>query len=559
MPEQVAHFAPYPDPIAKYRGMSWLSPVIEEIVADSSATSHKRNFFDSGAKLGYVVTMDGDMAPQKFDEWVKRFKQGHEGALNAYKTLFLAGGADVKVVGADMKQVDFKAIQGAGETRICAAARVPPIIAGVSEGLQSATYSNYGQARRAFADLTMRPMWRNMVGSFARLVPVPAAAELWYDDRDIPFLQEDQSDRAAIQKTDAETIHTLVIAGFEPDTAVKAVMSGDYGLLQHSGMYSVQLTPPGAVSEGKGALVGGAVVPRRTARRRPQQHRSSPAFPKGQSVARPYSLSEGYMSDQTPPRENLIRAVMPGLEFRDATEGDPLPDGVIGILRVLFSPVGEWTEINSAWEGNFLERFAEGAWKKTIRESAAKVRSLFQHGMDPQVGDKPLGPIRMLEEGDRRRLRRGRAARHLLQPGSAPGPEGGPVRGVASLRGDARGVGRQPGAFRGEPEGSAGAHDQGGAARGVRAGHLPRLSGRDRRRSFAHGRVPGAIRAIRCDPVKAREMFDRAISLQDLRPRQGDLILLSEQDEPTISRTSRKTHPPAPTPPRRAPRRRSAA
>jgi hypothetical protein len=261
MPEQVAHFAPYPDPIAKFRGMSWLSPVVEEIIADSSATSHKRNFFDSGAKLGYVVTMDGDMAPQKFDEWVKRFKQGHEGALNAYKTLFLAGGADVKVVGADMKQVDFKAIQGAGETRICAAARVPPIIAGVSEGLQSATYSNYGQARRAFADLTMRPMWRNMVGSFARLVPVPAASELWYDDRDIPFLQEDQSDRAAIQKTDAETIHTLVIAGFEPDTAVKAVMSGDYGLLQHSGMYSVQLTPPGAVSEGKGALVGGAVVP----------------------------------------------------------------------------------------------------------------------------------------------------------------------------------------------------------------------------------------------------------------------------------------------------------
>jgi hypothetical protein len=100
------------------------------------------------------------------------------------------------------------------------------------------------------------------------------------------------------------------------------------------------------------------------------------------------------MSDQTPPRENLIRAVMPGVEFRDASEGDPLPDGVIGILRVLFSPVGEWTEINSAWEGNFLERFAEGAWKKTIRESGAKVRSLFQHGMDPQIGDKPLGPIR---------------------------------------------------------------------------------------------------------------------------------------------------------------------
>jgi HK97 family phage prohead protease len=109
------------------------------------------------------------------------------------------------------------------------------------------------------------------------------------------------------------------------------------------------------------------------------------------------------MSDHgSPPRENLIRAVMPGLEFRDASSdgGEELPDGVIGVLRVLFSPVGEWTEINSMYEGHFLERFAGGAWRKTIRESAAKVRSLFQHGMDPQVGDKPLGPIRTLIEGD---------------------------------------------------------------------------------------------------------------------------------------------------------------
>jgi hypothetical protein len=56
-------------------------------------------------------------------------------------------GADVKTVGADLQQVDFKQVQGAGETRICAAARIPPIIVGVSEGLDSATYSNYGQAR----------------------------------------------------------------------------------------------------------------------------------------------------------------------------------------------------------------------------------------------------------------------------------------------------------------------------------------------------------------------------------------------------------------------------
>jgi HK97 family phage prohead protease len=107
------------------------------------------------------------------------------------------------------------------------------------------------------------------------------------------------------------------------------------------------------------------------------------------------------MSDHnSPPRETIIRAVSPAVEFRDASETD-LEDGHLGLLRVLFSPVNEWTEIRSAWEGNFMERFAPGAWKKTISESRSKIRALFQHGQDPQVGDKPLGPIHLIEENER--------------------------------------------------------------------------------------------------------------------------------------------------------------
>jgi HK97 family phage prohead protease len=114
--------------------------------------------------------------------------------------------------------------------------------------------------------------------------------------------------------------------------------------------------------------------------------------------------------DSRLPRENIIRAVffpgvgisdhLPVVEFRDATEAD-LEAGHLGLLRILFSPVNEWAEINSMWEGKFMERFAPGSWKKTISDNARKIRSLFQHGMDPQVGDKPLGPISLLEENDR--------------------------------------------------------------------------------------------------------------------------------------------------------------
>ena len=81
-----------------------------------------------------VVTLDASMSPEEFDAWVDKFEEGHKGALNAYKTIFLAGGADAKVVGADLQQIEFKVTQAHGETRICNAAGIPPIIVGDQRG-----------------------------------------------------------------------------------------------------------------------------------------------------------------------------------------------------------------------------------------------------------------------------------------------------------------------------------------------------------------------------------------------------------------------------------------
>lgn len=261
LPEQVAHFAPTPDPIARFRGMSWLTPVIRETLADQAATDHKLKFFENAATVPYAVKFDAGTARAVFESSVEAFKAQHQGTANAYKTLFLAGGMDVTPIGSDLKQVDFKVTQGGGETRIAAAAEVPPIIVGLSEGLQAATYSNYQLAMRRFVDLTMRPLWRNAAGSLSVLITVPPGSELWYDDRDIPALHESSRDAAEIQQLEAQTIHTLISAGFEPDSVIDAVTAGEFNRLAHTGLYSVQLQPAGAVTEGKGALVAGTVVP----------------------------------------------------------------------------------------------------------------------------------------------------------------------------------------------------------------------------------------------------------------------------------------------------------
>lgn len=245
LPEEIAHFAPIPDPLARFRGMSWLTPIVREVLADSAATTHKLKFFENGATPNLVVKLDPTIQKEQYKQWVELFDERHEGSLNAYRTLYLGGGADATVVGADLKALDFSAVQGAGESRIAAAAGVPPIIAGFSEGLKSATYSNYTQARRRFSDGTMRPLWRGIAGALSKLVNVPAKAELWYDDRDIAFLQEDQKDAAQIQTIQAKTMSALIAAGYEPESVTAAITAGDLTLLKHTGLVSVQLWEPG--------------------------------------------------------------------------------------------------------------------------------------------------------------------------------------------------------------------------------------------------------------------------------------------------------------------------
>jgi hypothetical protein len=98
--------------------------------------------------------------------------------------------------------------------------------------LQAATYSNYAQARRAFADQTMRPLWRNAAGSLARIITVPPASELWYDDRDIPALRRTRRTPRTFSDPGGHD-RELINAGYEPDSVVKAVTPVIDNLLTH--------------------------------------------------------------------------------------------------------------------------------------------------------------------------------------------------------------------------------------------------------------------------------------------------------------------------------------
>lgn len=255
-PQDIAHYKPIPSP-NQFLGQSWLSACLPDVDADDQMTRHKQVTLRNGTKLDVVVSLNENVNPDQFEKFVANFKDAHEGVDNAGKTVFLGGGADVKTVGQTFENLSLKATQGAGETRIAACAGTPPVLVGLSEGLQGSSLNagNYGAAKRSFVDGEIRPAWGSFCGSFQWLVDLPPAKageinRLWYDDRGIAYLREDVKDQADILFLGAQIVRELINAGFDADAAVAAWKAGDLVSLagKHSGLMSVQLQPPGAIT-----------------------------------------------------------------------------------------------------------------------------------------------------------------------------------------------------------------------------------------------------------------------------------------------------------------------
>ena len=257
---EIAHFKPIPDPSASYKGMSIVTAALRSIQADQSMERHRQKFFDNGATVNMVVKLTPPKMDE-FNEYVRKFRAAHDGTENAYKTLYVTGATDVQAIGSDMQQLDFKVTQGAGESRIAAALRVHPTIVGLSEGMQGSSLNagNYQAVRRLFADGTMRPLWRQAARALESILDVPparnsgeSAAELWYDERDISFLQEDAKDIAEVQQMKAGAALSFTNAGWKPDAIIDYLANDDIRVMdgQHSGLFTVQLQEPGAGNSG---------------------------------------------------------------------------------------------------------------------------------------------------------------------------------------------------------------------------------------------------------------------------------------------------------------------
>ena len=249
---EVAAYIPERDPDARWRGMSYLRPALEDVAADNGARRYLTKFYENNASPNMAVVFPPDVQLEVIQAFRDAFLQKHAGVERAFRTAFLGGGADLKMIGSNLKDLDSQEVRSQLHKDITLSAGVPPIAAGIWEG----TYANAKESNRALADKKLRYLWLRAVEAFRPLFPAPSGAELWYDASGVSALQSDAIDDATVMAQNAQTMRTLGDGGWDPDSVRDGVSKGDLSGIKHTGNLSVQLTPAGQAPGTGGATSG---------------------------------------------------------------------------------------------------------------------------------------------------------------------------------------------------------------------------------------------------------------------------------------------------------------
>jgi len=231
--DEVVHWAPIPDPVAEFRGMSWLTPVYRDVQGDDGMTTYKIKYLDHAASPNLLIKYAQKLQPGTVDRIRERVNARYGGAANAFKTLVLDQGADATVIGSNLQQMDFSNVAAAGAERILAAAGVPGVLVGL-EPLRGAG-RGYQESMQKFANIWGRPQWRSVCGALSQLLDVPAGNRLWFDTSDIAALQDGEMERGQAALVRAQALLALVQAGYTHESAIAAVDAMDLSQLQAGG------------------------------------------------------------------------------------------------------------------------------------------------------------------------------------------------------------------------------------------------------------------------------------------------------------------------------------
>jgi HK97 family phage portal protein len=194
--EDVLDF-PLFDPINQYRGYPPVAVAGRVGDVDNSVTDYLKLFFEKGGTPPGLLTSTQRLLDAQVTDIRRRWRDRYGGFEHWMEPAVLDSDAKYQQIGMTFKDMGFEVLDGRDEARICMVLKVPPILVGAKIGLDRATYSNYGEARRAWWEDDLLPMYANYQDVLDQgLAPEfgDDIATQW-DTSKVPALQEERNAR----------------------------------------------------------------------------------------------------------------------------------------------------------------------------------------------------------------------------------------------------------------------------------------------------------------------------------------------------------------------------
>jgi HK97 family phage portal protein len=192
--ENVVHFRYGIDDDDHRVGLAPLKRLLREISSDQQATRYADRLLANLAINGLALSFDKEAAPidQATADQLKARIQAAYGGDNVGSAAVLSPGAKLDALGFSPEQMDLKVLHRVPEERISAVLGVPAIVAGLGAGLDRSTYSNFSEAREAFTETKLLPLWRGLAGTLQ-----------------LQLVRDFTSDRAIVVDFDTDEVRAL--------------------------------------------------------------------------------------------------------------------------------------------------------------------------------------------------------------------------------------------------------------------------------------------------------------------------------------------------------------
>jgi HK97 family phage portal protein len=149
------------DPVNLYHGYPPVAVAARVGDVDNAATDYLKLFFEKGGTPPGLLKTTQRLQEAEVVRIRRLWRERYGGHEHWLEPAVLDSDAEYQRIGLDFSEMGFDVLDARNEARICMVLDVPPILIGAKIGLDRATYSNYSEARRAWWEDSLLPLYAN--------------------------------------------------------------------------------------------------------------------------------------------------------------------------------------------------------------------------------------------------------------------------------------------------------------------------------------------------------------------------------------------------------------